>query len=93
MDFLRKDSFWLGIILGIIFPLIAFGILYLIGIAIDAGTGKTDVFNQENRSLVSIFVNLIALRFYLLKLKHDLTGRGILTVTFLLAIAYFAIYL
>lgn len=93
MNFFRKDNFWLGMLIGLIIPMLAFGIISLIGLGIDAGTGKTDIISAENRSLVSIFINLIALRFYLLKVKHDLTGRGILTITFVLAIVYFSLYL
>lgn len=93
MSFFRKDNFWLGMIIGLVLPIVAFGVFTLIGLGIDATTDKTDIISAENRSLVSIFVNLIALRFYLLKVKHDLTGRGILTITFMLAIAYFSFYL
>ncbi len=79
----------MGAILGLIVPVISFAILYGIGMIIDEYTGKTNVLKVETLALVSIFINLATLRFYLLKLKYDLTGRGILIITFVLAIAYF----
>lgn len=92
MKKLRSDSMIMGAVLGIIVPLISFGILYGIEMIIEQSTGKKNVLTLENIALVSIFVNLATLRFYLLKLKFDRTGRGILIVTFLLAIVYFAYF-
>ncbi len=92
MKKLRSDSMIVGAILGIIVPLISFAILYGIGMIIDEFTGKTNVLKIETLALVSVFVNLATLRFYLLKLKYDRTGRGILIVTFVLAIAYFVYF-
>jgi len=39
--------------------------------------------------LISIFVNLFTLRYYLVNLRYDKTGRGILMLTFGLAMVYF----
>ena len=92
MKRLRSDSMIIGAILGLIVPIISFAILYGIGLIIDTATGKTNVLSIETLALVSVFVNLATLRFYLLKLKYDLTGRGILIVTFVLAIVYFVYF-
>lgn len=92
MKKLRTDSMIVGAILGLIVPLISFAILYGVGLIIDEITGKSNVITIETLALVSVFVNLATLRFYLLKLKYDLTGRGILIVTFVLAIAYFVYF-
>ncbi len=90
---LRSDSTWIGIILGILFPLVTYGIFYLIGLGVDSASGKTGVLKPETIGLISIFSNLFILRYYLIKLKYDRTGRGILLITFISAITYFALYL
>jgi hypothetical protein len=88
---LYQDSILLGTGLGILVPLISFGILYAIS-TIFAPEGKDYLIKISTIVLVSVFVNLFTLRYYLLKLKFDRTGRGILLVTFILAIAYFAMH-
>ena len=89
---LNRDSLLLGIILGIVIPLISVGILYPIS-TFFAPVGKDYLIKLPNIILLSVLPNLFVLRYYLLKLKLDKTGRGILLVTFILAIGYFAVIL
>jgi len=88
---LRRDTMLLGILLGIALPVVSFGILYVIS-TVFAPAGKDYLIRLSNVVLVSVFSNLFTLRYYLLKLKLDKTGRGILLVTFVFAIGYFATY-
>ena len=90
-NILRKDSMGLGILLGILLPIVCFGILFAIS-AFFAPEGKDYLIKLSSIMLVSVFSNLFTMRYYLVKLKFDKTGRGILLVTFILAIAYFACY-
>ena len=92
MEKLRRDSLWLGVIMGIIFPALLFGILFLIS-KIFAPEGVDLLVKLPTLILVSVFPNVFTLRYYLVKLKYDRTGRGILLVTFIYAILYFAVYL
>ena len=87
-----KDSLLLGIVLGIALPLILFGILYTIS-TLFAPSGKDYLIKLPKLILLSIIPNLLTLRFYLKDLKFDRTGRGILLVTFVLAIGYFAMFI
>jgi hypothetical protein len=89
---LYKDSLLLGIILGTGLPLISFGILYAISVFF-APADRNYLIKLSTVTLISVFTNLFPLRHYLAKLKFDKTGRGILLVTFILAIGYFAVYL
>jgi hypothetical protein len=43
--------------------------------------------------IISLVVNLLLMRYYLINLKADKTGRGILLVTFIVGITLFIINL
>lgn len=92
MKILKKDSLILGIVLGTVLPAVLFAIFYFPS-RIFAPDGKDYVVDIATMLLVSIFPNLFTLRHYLMKLKLDKTGRGILLVTFVFAIVYFRLQL
>jgi len=94
-DKLRKDSYVLGALMGVLIPAILFGIL--IGILALLVHFKPDMlFNNPDLYrrlipkilLVSMIPSLLVLRHYLLKLKYDKTGRGIVAATFALGIVF-----
>lgn len=92
--FFQQDKLWLGIMLGIAIPVILYGILYLIlNMFLSFGNSGTQVIKDSTLQLLAIFTNLVTLRYYLLKLKFDYTGRGILLSTIVIAIIYFVNYL
>ena len=88
----KRDTFFIGILIGIILP----ALFYLVIILIDMGI--VQLFNthmlakQEYLYLLSIAINLFAIKYYFVNLQYDKTGRGILLVTFTLAIIYFVLY-
>jgi RsiW-degrading membrane proteinase PrsW (M82 family) len=88
IDKLRKDSFWMGLLLGFIIPALIFGLLQLIILFLPHKLIDANVFTLQRLILISIIPNIILLRYYLLKLKYDLTGRGILAVTFIIGIIF-----
>ncbi|GAB4317436.1 MAG: hypothetical protein Kow00127_09180 [Bacteroidales bacterium] len=67
-----------GLILGINWLLIAMGVAKL-------------WINRDNLILISIFSNLIPIRYYFVMVKMDKTGRGLLLVTFVLALTFFGL--
>lgn len=86
----KKNSMIFGIILGILVPVIAFGLFYGLNklIAMLFTNGRL-IFTPATLSVMSLFINVLVFRYYMLKLKMDLTGRGMLLATFLYAIVYF----
>lgn len=97
MDKLRRDSYAVGIILGIFLPLILFGIIYGIYALILNANPQMLIRNPNlTKDLIPKFIllalipNIFTLRYYLLKLKFDKTGRGILGVSFGWAIVFLA---
>lgn len=89
-SFFKRDSLWLGIIIGLLLPVTTYFLIQLILIIVG---GEYHAFRKSTIYLLSIFVNLIPFRYYLVKLKFDKTGRGILLDTFAMAILFFFFYL
>lgn len=95
LDKLRKDSYALGVIMGVVVPAMLFGILF--GILMILIHYKPDLLlNSPNLMktlvpkiiLISLIPSLFILRYYLLNLKYDKTGRGIVISTFVLGIVF-----
>lgn len=84
---LKKDSWLLGVAFGVFVPLIIFGILYLLveqwGV-LDEGL-NIRVLDLSTMMLIGIFANMFTFRYYMVNLKMDKTGRGILLATFIYA--------
>ena len=97
MDKLRRDSYAVGIILGILVPLLLFGVIYGI-FAIVLHANPQMLVNNPGlvKNLIPKFIllalipNIFLLRYYLLKLKFDMSGRGILIATFAYSIVFLA---
>ena len=89
--FLKKDSMWLGIAMGIIMPSAVFAILYFINNSIHAplNSVKEHYLTNFMVQILSLVVNLLVMRYYLINLKADKTGRGILLVTFIIGVTCF----
>lgn len=87
--FLKKDSFWLGIALGVIMPGILYLILHFININVVNHLNNRPYLTESTVQILSLVVNLLAMRYYLINLKADKTGRGILLITFIMGITFF----
>jgi membrane protein YdbS with pleckstrin-like domain len=90
--FLKKDSFWLGLAVGTLLPLIVTVILYFVVISFPNSETGMQVLRTSTVFILGIVPNALLLRYYLVNLKADKTGRGILLVTFVFAIIYFVYY-
>ncbi len=97
MDKLRRDSYGVGIALGILVPALLFGLLYGIYALVLHANPQMLVNNPDlTKNLIPKFIlialipNLFILRYYLLKLKFDKTGRGILGASFGWAVVFLA---
>ena len=90
---LLNDNIILGIILGILLPLLSLAFIYLILYLININIVNEVTIKTSTIKLISIFTNLFSMRYYLLKLKFDKTGRGILLSTTIFAILFFIKFL
>lgn len=93
VNWLRKDSIGMGILIGFIVPAATFGVIYCVVALVLSLTGRqpTEIIGidmVQKFILLSLIPSVFTMRHYLLKLKYDRTGRGILLVTFLVAILF-----
>jgi hypothetical protein len=84
---LKSDSWGLGILLGLLLPLIVYALLVIVINFTGLGLARA------NAMLLSVFINLFTFRYYMVSLNFDRTGRGILLVTFALVAFYFFFFL
>lgn len=87
---LKKDNIWLGVLVGMVLPAIFYLVIKGILLLVHQFSGKSAILQEETIYLLSIFINLVPIRLYFVNFKSDKTGRGILLVTFIMMVAYFA---
>lgn len=87
--YLEKDHFAYGLLLGILMPAVLFGILTLVNLFLHQIMPDSSGIPFNTLIMVSIFVNLFSMRYFLVNKKCDRTGRGILMSTFALAAIFF----
>lgn len=86
---LKKDNWLLGIFIGIVLPAIILLLLYLVLNITGITHERLPVLKTENIPLLGIFFNMIVFRYYMVNLKYDKTGRGILLITIIYAVIFF----
>jgi hypothetical protein len=87
---LKKDNTLFGLLIGLVLPAVFYGILSLIAHFVNTGPVWARPFETDRMMLLSIFINLLPIRLYFVSWKMEKTGRGVLLITVLLVIGYFA---
>lgn len=85
----------MGVVIGLVVPAVLFGILFAIFAILVKANPDMLVNNPSLQRtiipkliLISLIPSLLILRHYLLKLKYDKTGRGIIISTFVLGLVF-----
>jgi len=86
---MKKDSYVWGAIMGVILPLILFLIVSLI--SSQSSNGTTPWLENQKLLMLSLIPNIILIRYYLVSLKADKTGRALLFSTSVILV--FALFL
>lgn len=90
---LKKNSWILGIVLGVLTPLTSYAIMYYANIYISEEIfDRPPVFRDLTLRVLAVVSNILVFRYYMVNLKYDYTGRGILLVTFITVIIFFYLY-
>ena len=86
---MKKDSYVWGAIMGVILPLILFLIVSFI--SSQSSNGTTPWLENQKLLMLSLIPNIILIRYYLVSLKADKTGRALLFSTSVILV--FALFL
>lgn len=89
IGFLNKDSNTLGIVIGLLLPVLFFGVFCLLNILIIDLFKLKGFMSYPTIKLLSIAINVLPIRYYFVKRNYDHTGRGVLLVTFIYIVVYF----
>lgn len=90
MNVLKKDHYVYGLVIGILTPLLLFGLIYGINhLLLRMGVARY-ILDLQTHIFVSVFGNLLPIRYYFVNLKYDKTGRGVLLITFVVVLIFFA---
>ena len=81
----KKDNYIVGSIIGIAIPIISALIIF---ITLQL-FGYNDIEQYIKFFLLSVVINILLIRYYLVALKFEKTGKSLLFVTFILLIAFF----
>ncbi|OFY24493.1 MAG: hypothetical protein A2X02_01755 [Bacteroidetes bacterium GWF2_29_10] len=87
---LLKDSMVLGIVMGLLLPIISFFLLSYINLLFKPSR-TYDLYYLQDSTIyaLSIVMNILTFRYYMINKKLDKVGKGILAVTFMYVIIFF----
>lgn len=85
----KRDATWFGMLIGLVFPALVFGILFLATSGIDPISRYGRYFSIPHLALLSAALNVIPIRIYFVNFKQEKTGSGVLIAMFILIAAYF----
>ena len=88
-NLLNKNSHVFGGIIGLILPVLGFLLVYGIITMVEMLTGYVLIQDISKIKILGIAFNLWPIRYYFINKKYELTGRGILLVTFIYVVVYF----
>ena len=92
LEKLKKDNFLFGVIVGLVVPFIAFTIVSGIDEYLAQAKGARVVIKDDTKYLIGVFFNLALFQIYMVSWKMDRTGRGLVAITFFLAIGYVVLF-
>ncbi len=87
-QFFHKDNLAFGIVLALLLSILTYTVLSVAAF-IFPETFSSHYLRKQVLLLISVFVNLFPFRIYMVSLKFEKTGRGILAAVFVLMVMYF----
>jgi hypothetical protein len=82
----KKNYFWLGLVIGIIIPLVLFGILYALNFYTKVFEHPPVVLSTQKLMFVCSALNILPIRYYLMHGGLEKTGQGVLFITVILVL-------
>jgi hypothetical protein len=91
-SFFKKDNFLSGLLLGIILPVIFFGIVWGIDLLLFNLFYVHLARQFHYLYLLSTAINVVPIRYYLVNIKAEKSGIGVLVITVIYILTYFFMF-
>jgi hypothetical protein len=91
--FLKKDSYLLGTIMSIVIPVATWAIIHFTNKSLRNHVSGRSYLTEFMVEILALVPNVLLLRYYLINLKADKTGRAIVAVTFVIGLVMFILNL
>jgi hypothetical protein len=85
----KQNSFILGLVIGLIIPWVMLGIIYGIDYLLRIILKMPILIGSSTMQLIGIVGGVLTMRYYMINMKYDKTGKGILVTTFIYIIIFF----
>lgn len=82
----KKNSFWLGLLIGIIIPLFLFSILYSVNHYTKVFEHPPVMLSIQKMMFICSALNILPIRYYLMHDGLEKTGQGVLFITVFLVL-------
>jgi hypothetical protein len=83
---INKDSYWLGLLIGIAFPFVCFGILYGCKFLLVNFFQVAQQFSETKMMFASAAMNVLPIRYFFVAKSLPKIAQGILLITVVLII-------
>lgn len=91
-SFIKKDSYIIGILVGLILPIIFFGIVWLLDMLLFSLFHVHLTRQTHYLYLLSAAINVVPIRYYLVNIKAEKSGIGVLVLTGVYILTYFFMF-
>lgn len=91
-SFFKKDNFLSGLLIGVILPIIFFGIVWSIDVLLFSLFHVHLTRQTHYLYLLSAAINVVPIRYYLVNIKAEKSGIGVLVITVIYILAYFFMF-
>lgn len=81
-----KNSYGLGMLAGILFPAVLLGVIYGLNYLVTLIFPNIPMLTLHKMMFASVALNILPIRFFLVKKEMEKTGKGILIITLVLII-------
>ena len=92
LSFFKKDDFLLGLLIGIMLPVIFFGILWGTDLLLFSLFHVHLTRQSHYLYLLSTAINVLPIRYYLVNTKAEKSGIGVLVITVIYILTYFFMF-
>jgi hypothetical protein len=80
----KKNSYPVGVLIGILFPAILFGLLFCLNLLTGFYNHLPTEFTLKKKLFVCLALNILPIRYYFTHEDVEKTGKGLLIITILL---------